>query len=122
MVTTFPKSSTPGDVPTNSFAIQSDSIHQRSRITGPPPRLPINTRLILIRSISCWPTGAMPPPSWSGSAPSQRFYPIYLPPVVISAGPDGEFDLRRTFYNDENGTPQGVNDNYSTAIITWDPE
>ncbi len=55
----------------------------------------------------------------SATPPNQRFYPIYLPPVVISAGPDGEFDIRRTFYNDDTETPQGVNDNYSTAIINW---
>ncbi len=55
----------------------------------------------------------------STAPPNERFYPVYLPPVVISAGPDGEFDLRRTFYSDESNTPQGVNDNYSTAMITW---
>ena len=53
------------------------------------------------------------------SLPAEKFYPIYLPPVVISAGADGEFDLRRSYYKDDNEVDQGVNYNYSTAIINW---
>ncbi|TWU07646.1 type II secretion system protein [Stieleria varia] len=53
-------------------------------------------------------------------APDQSFHPIYLPPAVISAGPDGDFGLTRSFFLNANENPDGVNDSFSTSVVTWD--
>ena len=53
------------------------------------------------------------------SAPVQRFYTIYLPPAVISSGPDKEFDIRRTFYQDDTDATTGVRDDYSASAVVW---
>ncbi|WP_182865789.1 type II secretion system protein [Rhodopirellula sp. JC639] len=50
-------------------------------------------------------------------APQQAYHPYYLPPVVISAGQDGEFGIRRTFWIDEDGVQQGVKDFYSASAV-----
>ncbi|WP_372896624.1 type II secretion system protein [Stieleria sp.] len=50
-------------------------------------------------------------------APQQAYHPYYLPPVVISAGQDGEFGIRRTFWIDEDGLQQGLKDFYSSSSV-----
>ena len=50
-------------------------------------------------------------------APQQAYHPYYLPPVVISAGQDGEFGIRRTFWIDDDGLTQGVKDFYSASAV-----
>jgi prepilin-type N-terminal cleavage/methylation domain-containing protein len=52
----------------------------------------------------------------SSPASLAPFQPFYLPPVVISAGQDGDFGIRRTFWLD-GGVANGVEDYYSASNV-----
>lgn len=59
-------------------------------------------------------------PSVAG-IPESAYFPIYLPPIVVSAGRDGEFGLRRSFIDtDGDGTADiGVNVGYSSSAVQF---
>ncbi|MEM6469153.1 MAG: type II secretion system protein [Planctomycetota bacterium] len=52
----------------------------------------------------------------SGPATSQPYHPIYVPPVVVSAGRDGEFGIRRTYW-EVDGNENGVKEFYSSSNV-----
>lgn len=64
--------------------------------------------------------GTHPTPYAAGLGET-TYFPIYLPPVIISAGLDGEFGLRLTYVNlDESPEPElGVNDGYSASSVQY---
>lgn len=49
------------------------------------------------------------------------YFPIYLPPAVISAGLDGEFGMRLSYVNtDSDPEPElGVNEGYSSSAVQY---
>lgn len=53
--------------------------------------------------------------------PDQAQFPIYLPPQVVSAGPDGEFGITRSFFIDDssNEDQDGLNASYCSSAIRW---
>ncbi|MCA9138345.1 MAG: type II secretion system protein [Planctomycetales bacterium] len=64
--------------------------------------------------------GTHPTPYAAGTGET-TYFPIYLPPVVVSAGLDGEFGMRLTYVNtDSSPEPEiGVNDGYSSSAVQY---
>lgn len=65
-------------------------------------------------------------PSVAG-IPETAYFPIYLPPMVISAGQDGEFGIRRSYVDDDDDGQIdvgadgffGVNQGYSSSAVQY---
>lgn len=53
--------------------------------------------------------------------PESAYFPIFLPPMVASAGPDGEFGMRLSYVNlDADPEPEiGVNEQYSSSAVQY---
>lgn len=53
--------------------------------------------------------------------PESAFFPVFLPPMVVSAGQDGDFGLRLSFVDaDNDGVPEfGVNRGYSASSVQF---
>lgn len=53
------------------------------------------------------------------AAPATAFYPTYLPPVIVSSGPDREFGMIRVSADtDEDGVvDSGVSESYSASVV-----
>ncbi|MEO1525448.1 MAG: type II secretion system protein [Planctomycetota bacterium] len=52
-----------------------------------------------------------------GADVHQTYQTYYCPPAVISAGRDGEFGIRRSYWIDEEGLERGVPDYYSSSAV-----
>ena len=63
-------------------------------------------------------THPSPYPAGTGET---TYFPIYLAPVIVSAGLDGEFGLRLAYVDqDDDGVPElGVNDGYSASAVQY---
>ncbi|MCO8123645.1 hypothetical protein NHH03_18005 [Stieleria sp. TO1_6] len=64
--------------------------------------------------------GTHPAPLPAGISEA-AYYPIFLPPLVISAGRDGEFGIRLSFVDSDGdgAADEGVNDSYSSSAVQY---
>ncbi|MCC9601482.1 type II secretion system GspH family protein [Stieleria sp. JC731] len=54
--------------------------------------------------------------------PATAFFPVFLPPMVVSAGLDGEFGMRLSYVNTDTSTVEpeiGVNQGYSASSVRY---
>ncbi|MDM4016552.1 type II secretion system protein [Roseiconus lacunae] len=58
----------------------------------------------------------------AGGLPASAYFPVFLPPMVVSAGLDGEFGLRLSYVNTDTSTVEpelGVNVGYSASSVRY---